>query len=157
MAAALTAAGLVPLALAAPADFAYNFPGYDAIKPIYGVTIWKALYDTGLEPLAMRYRKMRQDVTGYRIHVRGERRARHPMIITSIAVEHEVSGRSLNPEAVRRAVDLSVHRYCSVSAMLEGAVGLAVTYRVVDEASGAVATGSVTAGTGRNGESPGGA
>ncbi len=51
----LVAAGLLPFAIAAPADFAYNFFGYDAIKPIYGLTIWKASYDSGLEPLIMRW------------------------------------------------------------------------------------------------------
>ncbi|HEU5314487.1 MAG TPA: hypothetical protein VFX49_00120 [Chloroflexota bacterium] len=55
VAALVAGGGLLPLLAAAPADFAFNFLEYDAIKPIYGVTIWKALYDTGLEPLAMRY------------------------------------------------------------------------------------------------------
>src|SRR5581483_347194 len=55
VAGAVLAAGLLPFAIAAPADFAYNFFGYDAIKPIYGLTIWKASYDSGLEPLIMRW------------------------------------------------------------------------------------------------------
>ncbi|HEU5314674.1 MAG TPA: hypothetical protein VFX49_01080, partial [Chloroflexota bacterium] len=56
----------------------------------------------------------------------------HPMVFTHIAVEHVVAGRGLNPDAVRRAVDLSARRYCSVSAMLEPSVPIDVTYRVVD-------------------------
>jgi len=55
VAGAVLAAGLLPFAIAAPDDFAYNFFGYDAIKPIYGLTIWKASYDSGLEPLIMRW------------------------------------------------------------------------------------------------------
>ena len=53
VAAAMVVAGLAPFALATPAHFAYNFFGYDAIKPIYGLTIWKATYDSGIEPLIM--------------------------------------------------------------------------------------------------------
>lgn len=54
VAAGVAMAGLVPFALAAPEHFAYNFIGYDAIKPIYGLTIWKAAYGSGIEPLIMR-------------------------------------------------------------------------------------------------------
>jgi putative redox protein len=97
---------------------------------------------TGMDVISI-LRKMRQDVAGYRVRVRGERRAQHPMIFTGITVEHVVTGRNVNPEAVRRAVDLSVHRYCSVSAMLAASVPIAVTYRVIDEASGAETAGSV--------------
>jgi putative redox protein len=97
---------------------------------------------TGMDVIGI-LRKMRQDVTGYRVRARGERRARHPMVFTSIVVEHVVSGRNVNPEAVRRAIDLSVRRYCSVSAMLEASVPTAVMYRVVDEATGAETTGTI--------------
>jgi len=54
VAAGLALAGLAPFALATPEHFAYNFFGYDSIKPIYGLTIWKAAYESGLEPLIMR-------------------------------------------------------------------------------------------------------
>lgn len=53
VAAAVVAGGLLPFAVAAPSDFWFNFVGYEALKPIYGLTIWKALYDSGLEPLVM--------------------------------------------------------------------------------------------------------
>jgi len=44
---------LAPFTLATPHLFVYNFSGYDAIKPIYGLTIWKAADDSGIEPLIM--------------------------------------------------------------------------------------------------------
>jgi len=97
---------------------------------------------TGMDVIGI-LRKMRQDVTDYRIRVRGVRRSEHPMVFTAIAVEHVVSGRNLNPDAVRRGVELSVRRYCSVSAMLEASVPIVVTYRVVDLVSGKEVTGHV--------------
>ena len=95
---------------------------------------------TGMDVIGI-LRKMRQDVTDYQVHVRGDRREQHPMVFTNITVEHVVTGRGLNPEAVRRAVDLSARRYCAVSAMLEASLPVEVTYRVVDAASGQEVTG----------------
>ena len=72
---------------------------------------------TGMDVISM-LRKMRQEVTAYRVEVRGTRRDEHPRIYTEVEVEHVVSGPSLDSKQVARAVELSAERYCSVSAML---------------------------------------
>ena len=76
-------------------------------------------------------RKMRQDITGYEIRVRGERSSEWPKIFTAIAVEHRVAGHALKAEAVERAVTLAEERYCGVSAMLGKAVPITHTVTVV--------------------------
>ncbi len=86
--------------------------------------------------VASTLRKMRQDVTGYAVRVRGTRREEHPRIYTLITVEHELRGNGLREAAVRRAIELSAGRYCSVSAMLEQSAQLEVAYRIVDAISG---------------------
>src|SRR6266540_375951 len=91
---------------------------------------------TGMDVIGI-LRKMRQDVTGYAVDVRAERAEEHPQVLTAIAVEHVVRGRGLDPEAVRKAVELSATKYCSVGAMLREVVDLTESYTVVDEASGA--------------------
>lgn len=96
---------------------------------------------TGIDVIST-LRKMRQDVTGYAVRVRGERRDEHPRIYTRIEVEHELRGRSLAEDSVRRAIALSADKYCSVSAMLEANAALTLTYRIVDDATGAVITGA---------------
>src|ERR1700759_3464750 len=63
-------------------------------------------------------RKKRQKVTRYRVEVRGERREEHPRSFQRIEVRHIVGGHSIEPEAVRRAVELSTDKYCSVAATL---------------------------------------
>jgi putative redox protein len=90
-------------------------------------------------------RKMRQDVTAYKVGVRGERRDAHPRIYTRIVVEHELRGRGLRESSVRRAIELSAGTYCSVSAMLERVAGveMAITYRIVDPDSGAETSGAI--------------
>lgn len=74
-------------------------------------------------------RKKRQPATSYRIAVTGEKRDEHPQVYTSIVVEHEVSG-DVEPEALRRAVELSATAYCPVSAMLSRSVRIEHRYRL---------------------------
>lgn len=76
-------------------------------------------------------RKMRQDVTDYRIQVHGTRRDEHPKVFTEITVEHVVTGHHVSPEAVEKAVRLSWEKYCSVGAMLTEA-HLTHTWRVAE-------------------------
>ena len=63
-------------------------------------------------------RKKRQPVDWYRVRVEGEQRAEHPHVFTSIRIVHEVHGRDVEKAALRRAIELSASRYCSVGAML---------------------------------------
>jgi putative redox protein len=62
--------------------------------------------------------KKKQDVTNFEILLHGDRAAEHPKVYTAITVEFVVTGHNIDPEAVKRAVELSETKYCSVSAML---------------------------------------
>ena len=85
---------------------------------------------TGMDVISM-LRKMRQDVTGYEVRVRGDERApNYPKVYTKITVEHIVRGRDLAEANVARAVELSATRYCPVSAMLGETATVTHTYRV---------------------------
>jgi putative redox protein len=97
---------------------------------------------TGMDVISM-LRKMRQNVTAYEVHVSGERATEHPKVYTSIRVEHVVRGRAVNPESVRRAVELSATRYCSAAAMLGRVAHIDETYRVIDEATGHEQSGAL--------------
>jgi putative redox protein len=88
-------------------------------------------------------RKMRQDVTGYEVRVSAERAEQHPQVLTAVALEHVVRGRGLDPDAVRKAVELSATKYCSVGAMLRAIVDLTESYVVVDEATGVETRGAL--------------
>jgi putative redox protein len=77
-------------------------------------------------------RKKRQAAASYRIQVTGERADEHPRIYTAITVEHQVTG-EVEPEALRRAIELSSTRYCPVSAMLSRAVRIEHRYRLARE------------------------
>jgi putative redox protein len=89
---------------------------------------------TGMDVVSI-LRKMRQDVTDYRVEVQGTRRDEHPQVFTHIQVTHVVRGRQLDPAKVARAVELSATRYCSASAMLAESADLKHTFRIEDEAT----------------------
>jgi putative redox protein len=74
-------------------------------------------------------RKKRQQATSYRIAVTGEKRDEHPQVYTGIVIEHQVAG-EVEPEAIRRAVELSATMYCPVNAMLSRAVRVEHRYRL---------------------------
>lgn len=74
-------------------------------------------------------RKKRQVPSGYQIAVSGERSEEHPRVYTSIVVEHRVTG-DVDPEAVRRSVELSATRYCPVNAALSASVRVEHRYRL---------------------------
>lgn len=97
---------------------------------------------TGMDVISILH-KMRQDVTGYEIRLRGERAPDHPKVFTSIFVEHVVRGRGVSTESVQRAVELSANRYCSAAAMLGKVARIEESYRVVDVASGREQTGAL--------------
>jgi putative redox protein len=76
---------------------------------------------SGMDVLSI-LRKKRQPVAWYRVRVEGDQREEHPRVYTDIRIVHEVEGAGVDREAVRRAVELSATRYCSISAMLASGV-----------------------------------
>ena len=74
-------------------------------------------------------RKKRQRATSYEIAVTGEKADEHPRVYTRIVIEHRIAG-DVEPEALRRSIELSATRYCPVSAMLSHGVTLEHRYRL---------------------------
>jgi putative redox protein len=99
---------------------------------------------TAMDVIAI-LRKMRQEVSDYRIEVAGERAETHPQVYTRLTVEHVVTGRRLDEALVRRAIELSDARYCSASAMLRQAAPIAIRYRLIDAATGDETVGDLAA------------
>jgi putative redox protein len=77
-------------------------------------------------------KKKRQDVRGLEINVRGEKAQEYPKRFTDIEIEFVVTGSNISEEAVKRAIGLSMERYCSVKATLEGSAKIHFTYRIVE-------------------------
>ena len=67
-------------------------------------------------------RKKRQDVTRYEVDARGTQMESHPNAFTRIDLVHTVEGPAIEVEAVRRAIELSATRYCSVGSTISSGV-----------------------------------
>ncbi|QWR77678.1 OsmC family protein [Candidatus Magnetomonas plexicatena] len=78
-------------------------------------------------------KKKQQHVTGFEINVNGSKVQTHPKKFEKIVVEYVFKGKNISTEAVQRAVELSMTKYCSVKATLEGGVPIEYTYRVIEE------------------------
>jgi putative redox protein len=79
-------------------------------------------------------RKKRQSVTHYEVLATGRQRDEHPHAFTRIDVLHVVAGDALDIEAVRRSIELSATKYCSVGATLSsGMTQIHHGYRVTGD------------------------
>lgn len=78
-------------------------------------------------------KKKREIVTDVEINVNGKKAEDYPQKFTDIDVEFVVKGRNLSDEAVKRAVQLSMDRYCSVKATLEGTAKITYRYKIVED------------------------
>ncbi|MCA9959700.1 MAG: OsmC family protein [Chloroflexota bacterium] len=70
--------------------------------------------------------KMRQELTGLEVEIRGTRATEHPKVYTDVEIVYVLRGNNLDPQAVERAIALSEETYCSASAMFKRS-GTAVT------------------------------
>ncbi|MGI8566196.1 MAG: OsmC family protein [Pyrinomonadaceae bacterium] len=77
-------------------------------------------------------RKKREQVTDYRVEVRGQRRDEYPRKYTRMEVHHIVRGRGVSEKAVAQAIELSETKYCSVAATLGHGVEIVSTYEIIE-------------------------
>ena len=77
-------------------------------------------------------RKKRQNVTGLAINVRGEKSDSAPKIYKEVFIEYVITGKSVEQQAVERAITLSLEKYCSVGATLAKAGKITHSYRIVE-------------------------
>jgi len=78
-------------------------------------------------------RKKRQQITGLEINVKGERADSYPKIYKEIHIEYVVKGKSVEKEAVERAISLTLEKYCSVGATLAKAGTIRHSYKIIEE------------------------
>jgi len=78
-------------------------------------------------------KKKKMDVSAIDITVKGERAPDYPKKYTGVEIEFTVKGKDLTKEAVERAVQLSMDKYCSVKATIEGVAKVKYSFNVVNE------------------------
>lgn len=63
-------------------------------------------------------KKMKVDFTGFRCEVTGERREEHPKTLTHVNIHYIMEG-DIDPDKARKAIGLSLTKYCSVSIIVK--------------------------------------
>ncbi|MFD2542992.1 OsmC family protein [Lacinutrix gracilariae] len=61
--------------------------------------------------------KMKASVEGFYMTVEGELTDEHPKYYHTVTVEYHFTGKDLNESKIKKAVDLSVEKYCGVMEM----------------------------------------
>jgi putative redox protein len=76
-------------------------------------------------------RKMRQDLSSLEVAIKAERASEPPRVFTNAQIQFVASGEGLTEASLKRAVDLSMEKYCSVAATLtRGGTKITYTCRV---------------------------
>lgn len=78
-------------------------------------------------------RKKKQDISKFEIEVHGEMAETTPHYYTALHIEYVVKGKDISEEAVKRAIELSLGKYCSVGATLGKAAKITHSYKIVQE------------------------
>jgi putative redox protein len=76
--------------------------------------------------------KGREPVEDVAVALDADRAESEPRVFTRIRVHFTVSGRGLNPRKVERAVQLSMEKYCSATAMLAKTADISHDFEIVD-------------------------
>lgn len=78
-------------------------------------------------------KKARQQVRDCAVEIEAERASTDPKIFTRIHMHFVVTGSSVNPAHVKRAVELSAEKYCSASIMLGKSAEITHDFEIVDD------------------------
>ncbi len=85
---------------------------------------------TGVDVVSI-LRKKRQEVSAYRVEVRGERRDDYPRSYKRMEVRHIVTGRNITEQSVAHAIQLSEEKYCSVAATLRPTAEIVSSFQII--------------------------
>jgi len=87
---------------------------------------------TGMDVVSI-LKKKKQAISGIEINVNGDKAEHYPQKFNAIDIKFVIRGKNISEEAVRRAIQLSMEKYCSVKATLEGSASIDYTFTIIEE------------------------
>ncbi len=78
--------------------------------------------------------KKRVALEDFELRVSAEETEEHPKVFTSMHVEYVFRGKGIDPKDVERAIELSLEKYCGVTAMFRKAMDVTHSYRIEESA-----------------------
>jgi putative redox protein len=76
--------------------------------------------------------KKKVKLDNFEMNITAEMAETHPQVYTKIHLEYVFYGNNIQHKDVERAIELSLNTYCSVTAMLQKAMPIEHSYRIVD-------------------------
>jgi len=113
----LSFSGLTGTGFTVPIDTSVNHGGLNEGPSPMELVLLSLGGCTAMDVISI-LQKKRQEVTSFEVLLHADRSSEHPKVFTDITVEFVVTGHHVDEEAVKRAVELSETKYCSVNAML---------------------------------------
>lgn len=80
--------------------------------------------------------KKRVQLSMFEMKVTGERAKEFPKVYTKIHIDYNFAGDNIKEKDVAHAIDLSMTKYCSVSAMIKNSVEMTHSFSIMDVDSG---------------------
>ncbi|MBU2491995.1 MAG: OsmC family protein [Bacteroidetes bacterium] len=77
--------------------------------------------------------KKRIKLDGFEMNIEADMSEDHPKVYTKINVEYVFYGKDIKASDVERAIELSQTKYCGVTAMLQKAIEITHSYRIVEK------------------------
>lgn len=84
---------------------------------------------TGMD-VASVLKKKKQKVSSLEVVVHGTKSEHDPKWYKEVSIEYVIKGHEISEDAVKRAIDLSMEKYCSVKATFENQSKVDFTYRI---------------------------
>jgi putative redox protein len=75
--------------------------------------------------------KMHVDYDDIKIQVSGERHDKHPKIFNNIEIKYSIYGENPDESKIKKAIELSTEKYCSVHAMLSKSALISSSYEII--------------------------
>lgn len=124
-----------------------QFVGTDSSKHSVVISSQDEANGTGMRPLDMLLvalgactamgvvdilQRKRQDLLGFEINLSGGQEKDPPRSFHHIHIEYIAKGRGIKEKALTDAIELSLEKYCSVSATVKGKAKITTSYQIVE-------------------------
>lgn len=115
-----------------PMDGPENFGGSDAgIRPKELLLL--SLGGCTASDVASILNKKRVNLENFEINISADMTDEHPKVYTKINLEYVFYGKGIKEADVERAIELSQTKYCGVTAMLQKAMEITHTYKIIEK------------------------
>lgn len=76
--------------------------------------------------------KKKIKLDGFEMNISADVAEEHPQVFTKMHLEYVFYGKNLPVKDIERAIELSLTKYCSVTAMLQKAIPIEHSYKIVE-------------------------